>query len=155
MERREYTRVATEIPAELRLSSGEVYTGIVRDMSFGGAYLDCDVPILLAEEKLPQTRDSVLILKFNQSEKQVYVDMRCCLVGVEECRAGLRWSGADKEPYQLFRDFMMRSASDPEKLWQEICQYPKSGFPRERRGPTFMDWLKRLFRPRQGAGRHI
>jgi hypothetical protein len=143
MERREYTRIATEMPAELRLPTGECFDGCLRDMSFGGAYFDCEVPLLLGEDELGRAaKEAHLVFGFEESGKRVSVDLDCYLVGAEESRVGLCWSGAKGEAYALFRDFMLRSARDPEKLQQEICRYPKSGFPRERQSPGLMDWLR-------------
>ena len=131
MDRREYTRIVTKVVSTLRLPNGDVYEGVIKDLSFGGAYLDCEAPIKLGPDDLPQDQESVLELSLPDDDYTVLVPMRCRVVGVMSRRVGLCWTGADPEAYRAFREFMLKNAVDPEDLREEIIRYHKQGFLRE------------------------
>ncbi len=143
MERREYTRVRAVVAAELTLPGGQTHGGVTGDLSFGGVYLDCDEPIGIPQDQLPQSEDGLLRLTLTDEAGTVStIELRCQLVGTDGHRAGLRLTGMEPEYYQKFRDFLLSRTDNPEKLLREISCYPKKGFPREPGSPGFMDWLR-------------
>lgn len=145
MERREYTRIKTEIRSELHLCTGDVITGVTRDLSFGGAYLDCDEPIGFDREREIEDKDCRLFMQLNLNGDKREAKMVCHVVGSDKTRAGLRFIKADLDDYHLFRDFMLANTNDPEKLKEEIYRCPNKGFPAESQKPTLKEWLKRIF----------
>ena len=146
MERRGYTRITCEIPAELKLSHGGSHAGIVRDISFGGAYLDCDQPAAITPKQIAEMGECGLHLSLPVAGETRPVHLKCLIIEVAECRAGLRFTGSNPDEYEHFRAFLLAHAEDPEALRREIQFFPNPVFPMEPAWPAFSDWLKRLFR---------
>ncbi len=145
-ERRGYTRIACDVSAELRLPDGTVHTGTVRDISFGGAYLDCDQPASVAVQQRAELGDCDLRLSLSVEGQVRPAHIKCLVIESIECRVGLRFTGSNPDEYQHFRAFLLAHAEDPDALRREIQFFPNPAFPMEPAWPAFTDWLKRLFR---------
>lgn len=116
------------------------------DLSFAGAYFECNEPIRIEPGNSFRGTDCVLQLTLQLDGNAMYADIRCQFVGADRRRARLRFTGADRDAYQHLRTFMLENASDPEKLAREVRLYPNPAFPREAKGPSFTEWVKCILR---------
>lgn len=144
MERREYTRITTELSSRVSLPGGAQFTGTTRDLSFGGAYMDCDAPPGIAPEALPQPEECVLTLGWEIEGRPVSVAIRAHLVELTGPRAGLRFCGAEQADYEHLRGYLLQHAPDYDALLREIQDFPNPAFPAQGPLPAFADWLGRM-----------
>lgn len=141
-ERREYTRVRCTAESVLQLPDGATLQGVTRDLSLGGAHMDCaEAPA--AAPPGGGAPACTLMLSIPGRDATLPVALRCDLVYLEGGRAGLRFTGAEAADFERFRDFLLALADDPQALEQEMRHYPNPVFAR---GPALPAWVRRLWR---------
>lgn len=143
MERREYTRISCQVSAVLHLPDDQRQVGVVRDISFGGAYLDCDRKEACRPTDAP-SNICTLELHINDGRVTTAVRVRCQVVETQRHRVGLRFTGADPEDYEHLRRFLLRNAEDSAALLEEMRVFPNPAFSEEFHLPGFSHWLKRM-----------
>lgn len=138
VERREYTRLVVDIEAVLGQPDGARYAGRVRDISFAGAYLDCDDAS--QEEEAVPVRGCVLSLLVDG--RPAPVRLRCTIVDRQGGRVGLRFTGAEESDFTVLREYLLSQSSDPDALIREIRDMPNPVFAPPL--PRFANWLSQL-----------
>lgn len=142
-ERREYTRIEVELPSVLCWPDGTVSSGVVRDLSFGGAYLVRATGPAPAEDGLP-VRGCQIEMEFALSgAKPVVARIGCDLVDLEARRLGLRFTGAEESEYERLRQGLIALAPDPDALVRELEEMPNPAFAVPLL-PSFRTWLTRM-----------
>lgn len=139
MERREYTRLTVDLDSTLRWPDGRMASGRIRDISFGGAYLELAAPPLAAAAALP-VRGCTLMLRLPASEVTVQGDV----VDLAGPRLGLRFTGAEEAEFARLRDYLLASAPDPDALRREVEQSPNPAFSPPLKLPSFQHWIERM-----------
>ena len=138
MERREYTRLVVDIEAVLGQPDGTCYPGRVRDISFAGAYLDCD-DASQGDEAAPM-RGCVLSLLVDG--RPAPIRLRCIVVDRQGGRVGLRFTGAEESDFTVLREYLLSQSDDPDALTREIRDMPNPVFAPPL--PRFANWLSQL-----------
>jgi PilZ domain len=139
-ERREYSRLTVDIPAELAQADGLHHAGRVRDISFAGAYLDC-ATASASPGPLP-LRGCKLSLQLAGRDQPVRLG--CMLLDRQGTRLGLRFSGAQEEDFFALRQFLLSLSPDPEAMVREISDMPNPVFSQPL--PRFTAWLSQLMK---------
>ena len=113
MERRKYTRLNCNIASELVLPDGNVYTGVVKDISFTGAYFDADIVLGIGPgiDYADQEVTVVMQLPETELERQTYV--KAILKGTVGFTAALHFTYMAPGEYLVFRNFLLRNAEYP------------------------------------------
>ncbi len=143
MERREYTRIACHVDAVLHLPGEARQHGLVRDISFGGAYLECDRQEACQSGDGPSST-CTLEMRITDTPQPTRARIRCQVVEVAPRRVGLRFTGADAGDYEHLRRFLLHGAEDPAALLEEMQVFPNPAFSDEFHLPGFSHWLKRM-----------
>lgn len=153
-ERREYTRIQCAATSLLRFPDGSDLSGLTRDVSFGGAHVDCASP---PESIQPSTRSSyvpcTLVLHPDGGDDSLPITLHCHLMYLEGLRAGLRFTGAEEADFTRFRTFLLDHAEDPEVLLEEMRVFPNPAFTRDLGLPAFGHWIRRLLHREQSEQR--
>ena len=143
MERREYTRISCQVDAVLFLPNDQRQQGMVRDISFGGAYLDCNRRDSCRPSEGP-SNICTLELRISDARGSGPVRIRCQVVEVLDHRVGIRFTGADAPDYEQLRRFLLRNAENSAALLEEMRVFPNPAFSEEFHLPGFTHWLKRM-----------
>ncbi|MCP4044298.1 MAG: PilZ domain-containing protein [Gammaproteobacteria bacterium] len=142
MERREYTRLSTNLVSELVLPGGRRLNVVIRDLSFGGAYADYSeaAAVWLDDIHAKET----LTLEMTLEDDSLPVAVRCNLIELCDARIGLRFAGAEAGDFERLRGFMLEKAADPEAMIREIQSFPNPVFSGQTGLPSFTKWLDRI-----------
>ncbi len=146
MERREYTRVTVALAAELRWPDGRAAHGTVRDISFGGAYLEAPVPPAAVESELP-VRACRLLLRLGS----VALPLQCDLVDLAGTRLGLRFTRAERADFERLRTYLLSVAPDPDALRRQLEDSPNPAFSPLPQLPGVSRWLGRVLARLRGG----
>jgi hypothetical protein len=141
LERREYTRLPCELTACFHLPDGTALDGVVRDLSFGGAWMACREPVPVSGAPMPLAGECLLAIDFPDSGTAV---ITCHLVDVVDQRAGLRFFRAEEADYLRVRRYLLEHAEDPADLLAEMQFFPNPAFSSGSQEPPLGHWLQRM-----------
>ena len=141
LERREYTRIPCTLTATFHLPDGAAVHGTARDLSFGGAWVECAEPLAMAADALPLPGECLLALELPDSGTAV---VTCHLVDASGQRAGLRFFRADEADYLKMRRFLLEHSEDPADLLAEMEYFPNPAFSPRDADPPLGHWLRRM-----------
>lgn len=145
LERREYTRIATSVAAELVIKNQPPLTGTIYDISLGGAHIDLSqhsytaLKTMLAPSKKAQLHCGCSI---NQIDYPA--SLSCVVVEVIRHRIGLRFIGANRMSYVALKQFLLANAEHRDQLIDELKNYPNWGFAGAEITDGIMQLLKHL-----------
>ncbi|CAN2041437.1 PilZ domain-containing protein [Candidatus Magnetomoraceae bacterium gMMP-15] len=119
-ENRKHTRLPLELPAEIKLSNGAIYKGGIKNISFGGVFLD--MPDLT---ELKQGNKCKLSVILQEELKRLSIDFDCEVIHVQSSGIGLRFIAINgTEAYNHFKNLMVMNSPDPDQLLEELERHP-------------------------------
>lgn len=108
---RRHTRRPARVEGSLTLEDGATFRGVVRDLSFGGAFLALKSPCIT-----PGAQGTFKVHPGGDAEA---IRFTCVVVRCGARGAGLKLTDTDFAGFERFKDLMRRLSPDPDLLLEE------------------------------------
>ncbi len=144
-DRREYTRIATDLESLLHTPNGEVFAGWVRNLSFAGVDLELEGPQNPSVNRLPDDRESVLRIRFDAEPGTSDVEIRCRIVDIQGRRVGTRFTAVGDQAFEQLKGHVLEHGDAGISMLQELRRCPNPALPNSQDPAILVERLRRLF----------
>lgn len=119
IDKRKHQRLPIAVAATINMGNSETYRGTTRNISFNGAYINCD------QDKLPEVGASCIVtLSLQEGSDPVTINFKARVKHFKGVNVGLEFQAIYAEDYNDFVYLMVNNSPDPDALLEEISRNP-------------------------------
>jgi len=112
-------RLPVGVRAELKLTTGPVLQGEVRNVSFGGVFVN-----LPRAPGVEVGEECTLRLLLGEGSGRLDIPLKCSIVHVQPYGLGMKFREIRVEHYEKFQNLMVMNSENPKKLLDELKKQP-------------------------------